>query len=272
MYVHESSNKRKFEDFQEFAAGTDDLLILKRVGEIQEAPESQAKKKHEARMLVKKMQQIESHKKTQYIKIRNSLTFQDNKDLKLQDYTQTQLQAISELGADKKQERPQKQVRKVRVLTRKELNEMSESCQVQFKNIRILSKSKLNKIQLKKQIKLQSEIWTHTPENLSAQMKRVKKLSTQVNKSSDHFPLNFQKTQELQGSPRYERQVGPKNKANFSVDDILMPNQVDPERSKKFKKLMNDTIAQFNHAIKHLDTAILQKYHVSKVYYLCFNF
>lgn len=236
-------------------------MILKRVGEIQEAPESQAKKKYEARMLMKKIQSKQ---------IPTPLASQANNFPKLQvrrieDLTSSHIrtmQGLSKLEEDKKQQKPRPKMRKVRLLTRKELHEISEHSQAKLKNIRILSKSQLNRLQLKKQLKHETEMLS--PVYNSAQIKKDKRLSSQANKSSKIVPFSLEQMQ-VQGpqSQGYDRQLAPNQDSALSIEDILRPNQIDLERHNKFGKLVNETIAEFDQAIKGLDTALLQKCHVS---------
>lgn len=264
MHENESFNERKVEIFEESATDANDLLILKRVGEIQEAPESLAKKKHEAQINMKRMREI---KKIQLKKMQ----------LPSAQAPKIQVKRIQELT--------QPQVKKLRVLSQGEIDIMHERPQQdRLKKIRVLSQSQLNKIQDHTQpniknfeIEPESDVLRKRPEHSRPQMKRLQQLTQsemrkiralqQSKKTPETLELEMQNIRDVEDSLRREDQASLSDNMNFSIEGLLEPNQIDSERCQNFGKLMNDTIGYFDQVIKELDTTLLNKSKVSITYF-----
>lgn len=272
------------ERLEEVATDADNLLILKCVSEIQEAPESQAKKKHEAQIYMNKMRELKKiHMKkmlgASIAPVRKFSSETPKVQVKrIQELTQSQGKKIQVVGLGEMQESPPPEVKKLRVMSQAELEEMQESPQ-HFQKIRVLSQSQLNEMQehtrpqifdheesrgdtLEKNCE-QAQTQMGTDPVLSQSRMRKGQTHRQVKKTPETFQREIKNMRERQKSLIQENQILHSDNKNLSLQDLLEPNEVDAERSKRFGKLMNDTIGYFDQVIKDLDSTFSDKVEVS---------
>lgn len=151
-------------------------MILKRVGEIKEAPEFQAKKKHEAQLYMKKMRELKKLESKKLATATGSSRPQlqaGPSKLKVKSLEELakpcfkKVHVVSKEVSGIKKEGLQSQIKKVRVLTQAEVETMKKNRQTELKKIRVLTQSQL------KRMKLQPSLITKTLEQPISKSKTI---------------------------------------------------------------------------------------------------
>lgn len=287
------SHKRKAEDLEIYSTTTDNLLVLKRVGEIKEAPECQAKKKHEAQLKLKQMQEIKKQGQ-------RSLPESPKVNPTPARSPQVKVKTIQELKspvenmrptstldiASSKQLSPRPQVKKIRILTPAEVANMQKISHTQVKKvppiqvnkiphtqvkqIRVLSQNQLNEInensqspspktQAQQQSERKNELGQTQAKTVVSHPKILRQTPQQVNIPTEVIQQEIKKMRAVQETLRKESQAALSN-MNFEVENILHPTlNYSVEQNTKFGNFVKDTMGYFDQLMMDLEkTAVIR--------------
>lgn len=237
----ENTNKRKADILDESVTkDNENLLILKRVAEIKEAPESLAKKKHEAQLSLKAKQMKKGQMKPMPVSPKSpdsnvSLVSPKLQLRKIEELTKPQAKTNLERHspAMRLETRIPQRIRKVRVLTQAEVEKIRKHSKAQFRKIRVVSQSQLNKLQ-DSQLKI-----VEPKSELPNLQNGVEDLSADTPK---HISLPA-------GNIKKEH-----HKMQAYLEAERLP--INPKRYQKYENFMNNTIAYFDRISRDFDKKV----------------